>query len=239
MTNISDILNKATQIKELVKQFGYKSNIKIYHEAPPTAKFPLKLIVQEDKPQDSIDLDDFLEAQLIRLLNCQVNIIDYAKIEKLYQYDIDKKSLSIDDHEAMQILLQKDIVYNALTEEDQLFQDVILKQSDDYLKKHSMKTEAKEENYQQQQPTHTPTSIPYTALSKRKTTQEQSIPPEKKPKLTVNKSNTTVSLIIPIPENLTISSDKSLQQGLANELANHFFERINKLSPGSQNNLEK
>ena len=220
MTTIKDVLVKTKQIKEYAKQFGFKTTIRIYQEDSNNSS-PLILIVQETTTQKTLDLDSFLSSKLSELLNCQVDVIEYDKIKKLYQYDVDMKSLSIDDNEAMQALLAKDIMYASLTAEDKVYQDIILQQAEDYLKDHPIKS-AGEEVQQSAQ------FQPLTSdRSKRTLAQETPTHETKRPRLEMNESATTVSIIIPIPQGVVFDQDHQARQAIADKLAEQFYKSIN------------
>ena len=142
MKTIEDILEKLKKIKQIVTDFGYGNNIRLYHDSSQNTDSQqlLQLVVHSNScTKTGFNTRSYLKAKLIELLDCQVSVTIYENVSPIYRDDIEQKSYSLDERQAIDKLVKqsnrKQIEYSDLTEEDRKFHSLILKQADDYLKK--------------------------------------------------------------------------------------------------------
>jgi len=143
MKTLVDVLAMKKQIIELVKQFSYSDKVKLYHDISISSKNgPLQFIVKkrEDQPLSSYKVSGYLQAKLVNMLDCQVVVIVYQNIAKLYRYDIDQKSALITDNDALTQLFgtieTTKISFKEIDgKSDLLLQGILLKHAEEYLQK--------------------------------------------------------------------------------------------------------
>ena len=232
MTTLQEVLEKKEAIKALAKTFNYV-NTKIYYEDDGDGVFLLHFIVHEGpvetkKHLNSFDRTSYLEAKLIELLHCQIDVTDYDCIKNVYKDDADDKSILIDNNdEAIQKFLKNDITFAQLDKEDRELQDTILKEADEYIKKHSSEFEVQEtkESDAGYQSLMLSASHSKNVMAEK----EELAKPKKKPRLEFDDSDETVLLRIPISKDFQLTNMSSSEnETIAEQLTEHFYKCIGK-----------
>jgi len=139
MKNLADILAMKKQIIALVKQFGYSDEIKLYRDTSILSKKgPLQFVVKimEEHPL-SYKVPSYLQAKLANMLDCEVEVIVYQNIKKLYRYDTDQKSALITDEKALTELFGNTEISFSKIEGKMglLLQNILLRHAEEYLQK--------------------------------------------------------------------------------------------------------
>ena len=218
---LSKILSLKSSIKKLINDFGYSDNIRIYFENSEDKTDANLHFIVEEAPSDKImsyKNSTFLQAKLIQLLGCQVNITVKQEIDDLYKYDYQIKSVPFNEEGVKEYLKEDSLeLYEYKEPEDE---QEMLQLSFELANKYF------EEEFTQKMDRKRKLSF----LFKEDTITNQ----RKEPKLQINESNHLIALMIPIPDNFNCNKDIMTNPELAKELASSYFEKIKSLMPEKQ-----
>ncbi len=95
------ILSKKADIVEKVEQFGFSNDVRIGYGSPFfNNREILHIIVKQAEGVNlSYKVPSFLKTQLIDMIQCEVNVLVYDNVEKLYQETLKKTSASLQEGE--------------------------------------------------------------------------------------------------------------------------------------------
>ena len=231
MTTLKEVLENKDKIKWVAEQFGFK-NIRIYHDQDDANELLLQLVVEDhclnsEHDVSSMQRKSYLTAKLSDLLTCKIRIINYACVDNLYKDDVDIKSASIDNEEAVQELSKDNLVYVGLEAKESRTHKIILKRAQAYIKKYYSKFA--EQEREQLGIGYQSLMSPASHSEKVKTEKEELVRPVKKPRLELDDSAETLLLTIPIPKNLQLTNmSSSEKETIAEQLTEHFYKCISK-----------
>lgn len=191
---LSKILSQKDKIIEKVKQFGFSGDVLIGCGVPFFDNRNLFHIIVKKIEGVSLSYKapTFLKAQLIDLLQCEVDVLVYDNVEKLYLETLDKTSASLDQEQEIEKLFNADVAsINFLEANVDNVQKELLNRSNEHLKNNipsEKKTEDKMVNLDQPN---------FFSERKRQSSLQEEGRENKCPRL-MNESDQTLCLVIPL-----------------------------------------
>jgi len=136
MITLFDIIDKKDEVTNLITSFGYSDNYMIRLEPDDDAggyvpHFVINKVYESQHIRHEIPT--WLKAKLKETLNCEVRVIPYDRIKKLYRYDFEQNSISINELASNENTKNKPLSPIDTSSYAQTLYSILLEQANKYL----------------------------------------------------------------------------------------------------------